>query len=161
MANLILWRHAEAEDFSTVDVDLHRALTKRGSKDALKMAKWLNAHLPEEAEVLCSPARRCLETADALNKSLKGSRKRAIEMVDFLGVDSPVEAILEYVQNDDSSKTLVLVGHQPNLGQLVLKLVGMQDFACVIKKGAVWWLRQRLVDGQVQTYLFTVQNPHY
>lgn len=160
MANLILWRHAEAEDISTVDVDLHRALTKRGSKDALKMAKWLNAHIPKEVEVLCSPARRCLETADALNKSLKGSRKREIEMVDFLGVDSPVEAILQHVQND-GSKTLVLVGHQPNLGQLVSKLVGMQDFACVIKKGAVWWLRQRLVDGELQTYLFTVQNPDY
>lgn len=161
MANLILWRHAEAEDISTADVDLHRALTKRGRKDALKMAKWLNAHIPKEVEVLCSPARRCLETADALNKGLKGSRKREIEMVDFLGVDSPVEAIIEQVLNEDSSKTLVLVGHQPNLGELVAKLIGMQEFACVIKKGAVWWLRQRLVDGHLQTYLFTVQNPDY
>jgi hypothetical protein len=30
-----------------------------------------------------------------------------------------------------------------------------------IKKGAVWWLRQRLVNGDLQTYLFTVQNPDY
>lgn len=161
MANLIIWRHAEAEDVRETDVDMHRALTKRGRKDALKMARWLNAHIPKEAEVLCSPARRCLETADALNQGLKSPRKRDIEIVDYLGLDSPVEEIIEHVVNDDSSKTLVLIGHQPNLGQLVAALLGMHEYACVIKKGAVWWLRQRLVDGELQTYLYTVQNPDY
>ena len=38
--NLILWRHAEAEDTTP---DLKRVLTKRGLKDAALMAQWLHA----------------------------------------------------------------------------------------------------------------------
>ena len=56
MANLILWRHAEAEDLSLTGADSDRALTKRGRKDAAKMAKWLHQHLPANTEVLSSPA---------------------------------------------------------------------------------------------------------
>lgn len=39
MANLILWRHAEAEAESVSGADADRALTKRGRKDAARMAK--------------------------------------------------------------------------------------------------------------------------
>lgn len=38
MANLILWRHADAEILSVNGNDIDRALTKRGRKDAAKMA---------------------------------------------------------------------------------------------------------------------------
>ena len=161
MGNLILWRHAEAEDVSATDVDLHRALTKRGRKDAIKMAKWLNIHMPKDVEVLTSPARRCLETADALNKGLKGQHQHDIEIVDYLGTDSSLEALVQHVIKADPAKTLLLVGHQPHLGLLISKLLGMPTQACVVKKGAIWWLRRRAVEEGFQTYLYTVQNPDY
>ncbi len=145
--------------------DIDRALTKGGRKDAAKMAKWLNQHLPKNTEILCSPARRCLETAATLNdesnyKNLHATRYE-IKQAKFLGVDSTVEAIAEQVVNDDSSKTILLIGHQPNLGQLIAKLLGMDEATCVVKKGSVWWLRQRFINGASQTYLFTVQQPDY
>lgn len=159
MANLILWRHAEAEMSGAGGKDADRALTKRGRKDAVKMAKWLAQHLPANTEVLCSPARRCLETASALHEQ----SGLDINVADFLGVDSSVERIAKEVVNQDSNKTIVIVGHQPNLGWLIAKLLGMEDSACVVKKGAVWWLRQREVnDAQknaLQTYLFAVHHP--
>lgn len=163
MANLILWRHAEAEAESKSGRDADRILTKRGRKDAEKMAKWLSQHLPADTEILCSPARRCLETAAALNhptirESATGIA-RDIKTVEFLGVDSSVEIMANKVVNEDSSKTILLIGHQPNLGLLIAKLLGMDSHACVVKKGAVWWLRQRLVNGVSQMYLFTVQHP--
>jgi hypothetical protein len=37
----------------------------------------------------------------------------------------------------------------------------MNEATCIVKKGAVWWLRQKIVDGAQQTYLFTVQHPDY
>ena len=157
MANLILWRHAEAEAESDSGEDIDRALTKSGRKDAAKMAKWLSQHLPANTEILCSPARRCLETAAALQHAIKCE----IKIAKFLGVDSSVEMIAKKVMNDDSSKTILLIGHQPNLGLLIAKLLGMNERACVVKKGAVWWLRQRLILGELQTYLFTVQHPDY
>ncbi len=165
MANLILWRHAEAEAESTSGQDIDRALTKRGRKDAEKMAEWLSQHLPANTEILCSPARRCLETAAALNhptiRESASSIEREIKIAEFLSVDSSVEIMAKKVTNEDSSKTLLLIGHQPNLGLLIAKLLGMDSGACVVKKGAVWWLRQRLINGASQTYLFTVQPPDY
>lgn len=155
MANLILWRHAEAEMHSKTGADTDRALTKTGRKDAAKMAKWLNQHLPPNTEAYCSPARRCIETASALQKL----NPIEIKVVDFLSVDSNAEIIASRVANHDSSKTTLIIGHQPHLGLIITKLLGMNETACAVKKGAVWWLRQRQLDDVLQTYLFAVQHP--
>ena len=40
--NLILWRHAEAEDGAD---DLQRALTGKGRRQAARMAQWLTFQL--------------------------------------------------------------------------------------------------------------------
>ncbi len=164
MANLILWRHAEAEVDSVTGKDADRALSKNGHKDAVKMAKWLHQHLPDNAEILCSPARRCLETLAALQQldevdTQHKGKKYPVQIVDFLSVDSTAQTILKNVANDNISKTLILIGHQPNLGRVIAKLLGMNEGACVVKKGALWWLRQRLMVGQPQTYLYAVRNP--
>ena len=163
MANLILWRHAEAEMQSLTGEDADRALTKHGRKDAAKMATWLAEHLPENTEILCSPARRCLETVDALQQLNTAKVIREVKVVGYLGVDSSVSAIAKQVCNDDVDKTILIVGHQPNLGLLITRLIGIQAGACSVKKGAVWWIRQRhLFSGSApQTYLFTVQQPNY
>jgi len=159
MANLILWRHADAEVESASGRDADRALSRRGRKDAAKMAAWLNRHLPANTIVLVSPARRCMETAAALREL----SNLEVKVAEFLGVDSSVERIAREVVDADHAKTILLIAHQPNLGLLAARLLGMQESACVVKKGAVWWLRQRLQDNAkdqaLQTYLFAVQNP--
>lgn len=161
MANLILWRHAEAKAESASGKDIDRSLTKQGHQDAAKMATWLNDFLPANVELICSPARRCQETAAALQK-LNGLD---IKTAQFLSVNSTVEQIAKEVINTDSNQTILIVGHQPNLGLLIAKVLGMNESACVVKKGAVWWLRQRFVDDAqkkaLQTYLFAVQHPDY
>jgi phosphohistidine phosphatase len=157
MANIIFWRHAEAEEYSESGADRDRALTKKGRKDARKMAKWLSEHLPENAKVFCSPAKRCQETAAALSKF----STLDINVVGFLNTDSTVEIITQKLINeeDDINTTFLIVGHQPTLGQLIAKRLGMQQNACVVKKGTVWWLRQREDDEGLENYLFTVQHP--
>lgn len=169
MANLILWRHAEAEVDSATGKDTDRVLTKRGRKDAQKMAKWLYAYLPDNTEILCSPARRCQETIAALQhlSALDDRRKNGLKVTvaEFLSIDSSVQTIANKIINDDISKTILVVGHQPNLGRLIAKTLGMDEAACAVKKGAVWWLRQRftpgIVAGKLQSYLYTVQLPRY
>lgn len=161
MANLILWRHAEAEVTSESGKDADRALTKHGKKDAAKMATWLNQHLPANTKILCSPAKRCLQTLEAL----QAFNSRKINVVDFLSIESDVTRIAQEVINTDPAQTLLIVGHQPNLGLLISKLVGMHEATCVVKKGAVWWLKQRVLEGSktgaLQTYLLTVRHPDY
>ena len=165
MANLIIWRHAEAEVNSNSGMDADRALTKKGQKDAAKMAKWLIKHLPENTEILCSPAKRCQETAKALEALNTTKTLIKIKTVDFLGINNSIETIAKEVLNEDTSRTLLLVGHQPNLGHLISKVLGMNERACVVKKGAVWWLRQRYtfndLRAKTQTYLFLVLHPDY
>ncbi len=43
---LILWRHAEAEDGTH---DSERKLTAKGIKQAARMAKWLRARVPADS----------------------------------------------------------------------------------------------------------------
>lgn len=163
MANLVLWRHAEAEAQSESGLDTDRMLTRRGRKDAAKIATWLNEHLPKNTTILCSPAKRCLETVATLQQRNKS--RHEVKVVDFLSVDSTVSAIAKQVCNENSKQTILLVGHQPNLGSLIAQLLTMKEGELVVKKGAVWWLRQRylpnLAGGTTQTYLFAVQHPDY
>lgn len=155
MVDLILWRHAEAEDASASGKDTDRALTKRGRKDATRMAKWLSQYLPTVTVVLSSPAQRCLETAAALS----ALNQVQIKVEDFLSVDSSVERIAKELSSKYSAKTVLVVGHQPNLGLLIAKLLGMHQSAGVVKKGSVWWLRQRLAGNSSTYYIYTVKQP--
>jgi phosphohistidine phosphatase len=157
MKNLILWRHAEAEVNSISGADSDRALTKRGYKDAAKMAKWLNKHLPPNTQVFCSPARRCLETVAALQKI----KSIQLEVSDFLSIETTPEIITNKISEENSSNTILIVGHQPNLGIVISKLLDINESVCPIKKGSVWWLQQRVKEEGMQTYLFAVQPPNF
>lgn len=155
MADLLLWRHAEAEDISITGKDTDRVLTKRGRKDAASMAKWLHQHLPEGTLILCSPARRCRETAEALT----ALHQSEIKVVDFLSIESSPQKIADALADYERVQALLLVGHQPNLGLLIARLLDMQQSAAVVKKGSVTWLRQRPVGDAVEYYIYAVQQP--
>lgn len=156
MTDLIFWRHAEAEDFSLSGLDTERALTKRGRKDADKMAKWLNKHLPPNTQVLVSPALRCRETALALH----ASNAVALTTSALLSVNSSPQQMLSEITTHTDNDALLIVGHQPNLGQVIAKILGLQDTAVSVKKCSVWWLRQSLVNGVVQYRIHTVTLPN-
>lgn len=155
MANLIIWRHAEAEVQSETGHDSDRALTKRGDKDAAKIAKWLHKHAPDHIEILCSPARRCLQTAQALHDL----NHVEVKVTDFLSVDSHVARIVKEISNNNDTQTILIVGHQPNLGLLISQLLGLHERACVVKKGAVWWLKQRKAGRSALYYIEAVKQP--
>ncbi|MES2245169.1 MAG: histidine phosphatase family protein [Pseudomonadota bacterium] len=152
--DLILWRHAEAEE-SPADAqggnDLERSLTPRGEKQAARMAAWLDRQLPERARILVSPARRCEQTALALGRKYKIRAE--------LGPDAPPSQLLELVQWPVNKLPILVIGHQPTLGQTIAQLLGLQESDCAVKKGALWWLRTREREGGLQTVVVTVQSP--
>jgi phosphohistidine phosphatase len=153
--DLILWRHAEAEDWPEGDPqggsDLERSLTSRGEKQAARMANWLDRQLPEGARIFVSPARRCEQTALALGRKYKIRKE--------LAPDATVEQLLELVQWPTAKSPILVVGHQPILGETIAHLLGLQESDCPVKKGALWWLRNRDRDGIDQTVVVTVQSP--
>ncbi len=65
---LILWRHAEAEDGFP---DAARKLTEKGLQQAHNMAKWLKPRLPRNARIMVSPAKRTQQTALALSNDFE------------------------------------------------------------------------------------------
>ena len=79
--DLILWRHAEAEEADVGADDLARALTPKGERQAERMAEWLNRRLAHSTRTLVSPALRCQQTAKALGLALALRRQRAREVV--------------------------------------------------------------------------------
>jgi phosphohistidine phosphatase len=151
--DLILWRHAEAEEASDGGDDLARVLTSRGEKQAARMAAWLDRQLPEGLRVLASPARRTEQTANALGRKFK--------MRAELLPGGSVEDLLELAQWPRAKGAVLVVGHQPVLGQTIAQLLELQAAECAVRKGAVWWLRQRQRLDQSQTVLLTVQSPEF
>lgn len=153
--DLILWRHAEAEDWPGGDPDggsdLDRSLTPRGEKQAARIAGWLDRQLPEGTRILVSPARRCEQTVLALGRKYKTRTE--------LAPGATPAQLLEQVQWPQSRSPVLVVGHQPTLGQTIAQLLGLQESDCPVKKGSLWWLRSRERDGHTQTVVVTVQSP--
>ena len=149
--DLVLWRHAEAEEGSDALGDMDRALTPRGSKQAQRMAQWLDRHLPDSTRVLASPARRTEQTVQALGRRYK--------LRPDLAPGCTPEQLLAAAQWPDSKSAVLLVGHQPTLGQTVAQLLGLRESELAVRKGAVWWLRRRERDGHAQTVVVSVQGP--
>lgn len=148
--DLILWRHAEAEDACSGQRDLDRALTPDGERQAARMAQWLNARLPPTARIIASPARRAQQTALALG--------RPVETLPQLAPASDVESAFQASGWPSASPVTVLVGHQPMLGQLAARLLAGQPQSWSIRKGAAWWFRSRDREAGA-VLLLGVQSP--
>lgn len=149
--DLVLWRHAEAQEWTEGGDDMARTLTSRGEKQAARMANWLDRQLPEGTRILVSPARRTEQTAKALGRKYKTRAE--------LAPGGSVAQLLELAQWPAGKGTVLVVGHQPTLGQTIAQLIGLSSAECAVKKGAVWWLRNREREALSQTVLITVQSP--
>jgi phosphohistidine phosphatase len=132
---LILWRHADAEDGAPGKPDSERALTARGEKQARRMAGWLEKRLPKGARVLASPARRAQQTARALTRDYETRRE--------LDTGADARSVLRAAGWPDGEGTVVVVGHQPTLGQAAALALTGRAADWSIRKGAAWWLESR------------------
>jgi len=130
--DLLLWRHAEAEAGYP---DGARPLTAKGRKQAEKLASWLKGRLPADARILASPALRAQQTAAALTNR--------VETAAALDTGAEAEAILSAAGWPAAGGAVVVVGHQPTLGRVAALLLAGQETDWAIKKGALWWFRQR------------------
>jgi len=146
--DLILWRHAEAEDGLP---DLERPLTPRGQKHAARMAGWLQQRLPAKFVVLASPARRAQDTAQALGAPFR--------TVTALAPGAAVRDILGAADWPGRKSAVVVVGHQPDLGRVAALLVSGTEASWSVKKGGLWWLSDHVRDAGAQVVVRAVVAP--
>ncbi len=129
--DLILWRHAEAEDGVP---DEARRLTPKGHKQAKKMAAWLEPRLPAGWRGMASPAVRTRETAIALAKDFV--------LEPAVSTAATPQGLLRAAGWPDGQGTVVVVGHQPTLGGAAALALTGEAQAWNVKKGAIWWIRR-------------------
>jgi len=147
---LILWRHAEAEDADGRN-DLERVLTRRGTKQASRMAAWLDARIDDDWRILVSPARRTLQTVEPL--------ERAFDVSDAIGTGTTPAALLRATGWPDGKRNVLVVGHQPTLGEVAASLLDVASGAMSVRKGSIWWFATRVRDGDRETMLKAVVAP--
>ncbi len=146
--DLVLWRTAEAEEGSQ---DLERGLTSKGRKQCERVAAWLDQRLPSRFLLLCSPARRARQTAESLGIPAKPD--------DALRPGAAASDVLRIAGWPTYKGTSVIVGHQPDLGE-VLRALLANGYGCwTIKKGGLWWLTTRVRDGEEQVIVRAVVSP--
>lgn len=146
--DLILWRHAEAYDGTP---DLSRRLTPKGHKQTAAIAAWLGKRLPSKTRILASPAVRAQETAKALD--------RPFETVASIAPGADATAILAAAGWPTARGAVLVVGHQPTLGQAAALLLAGEPMDFSVKKGGLWWLSHRVRGEHAQVVLRVVINP--
>ena len=146
---LILWRHADAEDANAKGDDA-RALTKKGQRQARRMARWLHPRLEGRWKILVSPAVRAVQTVEPLAEPY--------EIRTALGTSSDARRLLREVGWPEGDRVIV-VGHQPTLGEVAAELLGGSCGDVAVRKGSVWWFATRERDGRVETVLKSVVDP--
>ena len=146
--DLILWRHAEAEPG---EPDLGRRLTSKGLKQAERIAAWLEPRLPDTTRILVSPAARAQQTALALGRKFR--------TVDEIAPGASAASLLAAAGWPDAREPVLVVGHQPTLGEVAAMLLAGDAGSWSVKKGAVWWLSNRTRDGDAGVVLKLAIGP--
>lgn len=130
--DLILWRHADA---APGEPDIDRPLTAKGLRQAARVGAWLDRRLPKRCAILVSPAIRAQQTAAALERKFK--------TLDELAPGVSPQRMLAAAGWPDAPGTVVIVGHQPALGEAAALLMAGEASEWWMQKGALWWLSNR------------------
>lgn len=120
---LLLLRHAKSAWDTEATADFDRPLANRGERDAPNMGKWLKNQGLVPDTVVSSPALRAKQTSEAACRKMDIKQKEiswdnrvyAATVSELLGV------LKDYSKKP---KTLMLVGHNPGLEDLLVYLVG-------------------------------------
>lgn len=123
MRRLVVLRHAKS-DWPVGVVDRDRPLGRRGQRDAPAAGRWIAEHVGVLDAVWCSPARRTRQTWELLAAELGGTPPVEFdERIYEASVSDLVEVLRETAKG---SASVLLVGHNPGVQELVLALAGGQ-----------------------------------
>jgi len=117
---LYILRHAKAEAGTSYQDDHERPLMERGIEAAENMGKYFVRHSIMPDRVLCSTAERASATWEHVREAYKIVPQ--LEYSEKAYLASCNELFLLLAQTREEVGSLMLVGHNPGLHQLCLKL---------------------------------------
>jgi len=124
---LLIVRHAKAEEADFKKSDFKRALSPRGEKNAQEMAKRLKIKNLIPQKLYSSPALRAISTARYFADGLGIAQSEIIEDPEIY--DALTHELLECISRmDEHADFVALFGHNPSITDLVNKLCGANIF---------------------------------
>lgn len=118
MRELILLRHAHANSALAGQDDAARELSATGREEAAAAATWLHAQGLRPDRILTSPARRTVETAQAVRKRFEDVPSEEVAAI----YEATPGTLMELAEQHAGSDRLLVVGHNPGFEQLAALL---------------------------------------
>lgn len=120
---LLILRHAKSDWRAGDSDDFARPLAKRGKHDAPKVGAWLYREGLVPDHVICSPAERARQTAEIVCKRLDFKKKKIVLDADLYAAEVS-DLLAALARCPASATTVLIVGHNPGLEDLVKHLAG-------------------------------------
>ncbi len=137
--DLYIIRHAIAQPLGQKNdfTDEKRALTSEGRDRMREIARGLRKLGIELDMILTSPLVRAVETAEIVATAL-GVNKKDVEQTAALAPGGSQDELIAEIKNKTSAEAIALVGHQPDLGDLVSRIAQCgSSFSMQLKKGSI------------------------
>ena len=133
---LFILRHGEAgKRVPVASTDSERSLTVAGKEEVKEVAQSI-ADLGLKFDLIAtSPLKRSLETAEIAAKVLK--REKALEKWDELKPEGETKALYRRLAKLRQDSSVLLVGHEPYLSEMVGELIGRRGARVSIKKSGL------------------------
>ena len=141
---LVLVRHAHA---AAGRDDHERPLDARGRREAAWLADVVSRLAEPPSLVLCSTARRTRETLEALRPGMRPAPRVALERGLY---SATAEQLLERLGVEEDEPRVLLVGHNPAIGELASALVGHGEAEALAR------LREKFPPGALAVLAFSV-----
>tara|TARA_A100000164_G_C21752229_1_gene697556 strand:+ start:228 stop:683 length:456 start_codon:yes stop_codon:yes gene_type:complete len=148
--DLILWRHAQA---NVGEPDIKRELDQYGMKQAAQMGEWLDRNLPRSCKILSGVSLRTIQTTEALGRKYK--------IIPEINPLTHPEDMLSIIKWPVEKSSVLVVGHQPWLGELAALILTGKKRDWDIKKSNAWWISMNQNDHSRKLYLKAVLAPEF
>jgi phosphohistidine phosphatase len=125
MPHLYLLRHAKSSWDDPALADRDRPLASRGRKAAARVARYIELEQIAPELVLCSPARRCLDTLEAIRAAL-GEAAR-VEVEEALYGAGSGDLLRRLRKVPAATASVLFIGHSPAIQELALMLARDAD----------------------------------
>lgn len=129
MADLFILRHAKS-DWSADLPDFQRGLNPRGHQSCPVMAERLLHHKISPEAILLSPATRCVQTLDGIQKAgalsnlaVQAVQNETLYLADFRTIAAEIGGLAEQT----GAQSIILFGHNPGLTDLIWVLAGDEE----------------------------------
>ena len=123
MKRLLVLRHAKSSWADTSLDDWQRPLNDRGRRDAPRAGAWLRDRSLVPDLIVTSDAVRARETAAAVATAAGYTRAMVVEPSLYHATPADAIAVLKNISHQ-SAHTILIVGHNPGLEDLVSRLSG-------------------------------------